>query len=138
MKRSQSDWSALTPHHQAHVGARLARRPHRSSRDGFWLLTREFVKGKLSLCSHHLVCRCTEAEVSAEVSPIRKFVSNDRKFRPFRPLKRSKLYSIDRSNGRNFRSFETNFLIGETSGHILPGSQPQVDSDSHSREPYAL
>ena len=54
-----------------------------------------------------------------EVSPIRKFVSNCRKFRPFRPLERSKLYSFGRFNSRNFRLFETNFLIGETSETFL-------------------
>ena len=92
---------------------------HRNISYGFQLLTLITTGQSCGDRSHRALLLMTHQVLCyTEVSPIRKFVSNDRKFRP---LERSILYSFDRfngRNGRNFRSFETNFLIGETSGWI--------------------
>ena len=54
--------------------------------------------------------QCHRVELFTEVSPIRKVISFDPNFWL---LERPKLYSFDCSNGQNFRSLETNFLIQE-------------------------
>ena len=100
---------------------------HRNISYGFQLLTLITTGQSCGDRSHRALLLMTHQVLCyTEVSPIRKFVSNDRKFRP---LERSILYSFDPfngRNGRNFRSFETNFLIGETSGVAFRSKIPTI------------